>query len=60
MREPEWMAHESDSVETAVLEQLVCARSCGFIGTRGSTFSEVIVEERIRRGWPIDSNFLVP
>jgi hypothetical protein len=60
MREEDWMDYEWDSVEAAVLEQLVCARSSVFIGTRGSTFSEVIVEERIRQGWSIDSNFLIP
>jgi hypothetical protein len=31
-----------------------------FVGTRLSTFSEAIVEERIRLNKPLDSNFLVP
>jgi hypothetical protein len=31
-----------------------------FVGTRGSTFSEAIVEERTRRGEPLGSNYLVP
>lgn len=60
MREDSWMPHEHDSVEAAFLEQLVCAKSRLFVGTRGSTFSEVIVHERVRGGWPLDTNYLVP
>ncbi|KAJ1496473.1 hypothetical protein T484DRAFT_2084054 [Baffinella frigidus] len=59
-REGDWEEWEYDAVEDAILEQLVCAHAWVFIGTRGSTFSEAIVEERARRGFALASNYLVP
>mmetsp|Transcript_6044 Transcript_6044/g.9639 ORF Transcript_6044/g.9639 Transcript_6044/m.9639 type:complete len:169 (+) Transcript_6044:100-606(+) len=59
-KEDLWNPWEFDSVEGAILEQLVCAQASIFVGTRLSTFSETIVQERLRIGFPIESNFLLP
>ena len=60
MREDGWEAWEEDAVQLAILDQLTCAHADVFVGTRLSTFSEAIVEERLRLGKPLPSNFLVP
>ena len=60
LREDGWEAWEEDAVQLAILDQLTCAHADVFVGTRLSTFSEAIVEERLRLGKPLPSNFLVP
>jgi hypothetical protein len=60
LREEEWEEWEEDAVQHAILDQLVCSQADVFVGTRLSTFSEAIVEERIRLNKPLASNFLVP
>lgn len=31
-----------------------------FRDPRGSTFTQAIVWERVRAGWPLDTNYLIP
>ncbi|EKX55367.1 hypothetical protein GUITHDRAFT_99149 [Guillardia theta CCMP2712] len=58
--EQETAGEREDSILNAILEQLVCAKGVVFIGTRRSTFTETIVEERVRNGFLTGSNYLVP